>query len=86
MQAMMTAFEQRFVEARRALVRSDFKNLNDRQLEAVMATEGPLLILAGAGSGKTTVLINRIANLLKYGRASDSEDLPAGAEIGRAHV
>ena len=80
MRAMTTEMERRFVEARRALVRSDFKNLNDRQLEAVMATEGPLLILAGAGSGKTTVLINRIANLLKYGRASDSDELPEGAD------
>ncbi len=77
---MMTQLEQKIVAARRNLVRSDFKNLNDRQLEAVMATEGPLLILAGAGSGKTTVLINRIANLLKYGRASDSDELPAGAD------
>ena len=80
MRAMTTEMERRFVEARRALVRSDFKNLNDRQMEAVMATEGPLLILAGAGSGKTTVLINRIANLLKYGRASDSVELPEGAD------
>ena len=77
---MMKTFDERFIEARRAFVRRDFQNLNDRQLEAVMATEGPLLILAGAGSGKTTVLIHRIANLLKYGRASDSDELPAGAD------
>ena len=77
---MTTDFERRFIEARRAFVRRDFEKLNNMQQEAVLATEGPLLILAGAGSGKTTVLINRIANLLKYGRASDSDELPPEAD------
>ncbi len=74
-------FQQRYLDARRQVIEQDFQNLNSMQRKAVMATEGPLLILAGAGSGKTTVLINRIENLLRYGRASDPTvtEIPANA-------
>lgn len=66
----------RFLAARRQYIASQFPDLNGMQKEAVLTTDGPLLLLAGAGSGKTTVLINRIANLMRFGRASDSNDVP----------
>ncbi len=66
----------RFIAARRRYIRGNFGRLNPMQLDAVTTTEGPLLLLAGAGSGKTTVLINRIANLIRFGRGSDSNEVP----------
>ncbi|NMP36649.1 MAG: UvrD-helicase domain-containing protein [Clostridiales bacterium] len=62
-----------FLSLRRRIIENDFKRMNDMQKKAVFETEGPLLILAGAGSGKTTVLVNRIANLIKYGSAYNSD-------------
>ena len=66
----------RFVVARRKYILAQFDRLNPMQAQAVLATDGPLLLLAGAGSGKTTVLINRIANLIRFGRASDCAEIP----------
>ena len=58
------------------MVNSEFlKNLNKAQKEAVMHLNGPLLIVAGAGSGKTKVLTSRIANIIKEKKAFPNQIL-----------
>ena len=61
-----------FFEFRRRIIAKNFQRMNDKQQEAIYTVNGPLLLLAGAGSGKTTVLVNRIANIIKYGNAYNS--------------
>ena len=68
--------KQQLLDLRKQLIARDFARMNSEQQRAVFAVEGPVLILAGAGSGKTTVLINRVGNLIQYGNAYHSERLP----------
>ncbi|MDP4109735.1 MAG: 3'-5' exonuclease [Bacillota bacterium] len=74
-----TQFDIRYSTLRRAVIERDFCHLNERQREAVLYTDGPALILAGAGSGKTTVLINKILNILRYGSGFQSKSAPVYA-------
>ncbi len=72
----MTQLSERYLAAKRALFDRYYRSLNEAQREAIYHINNPLLILAGAGSGKTTVLVNRIAHIIRYGNAYHSNYVP----------
>ncbi len=81
----MQSLQDRYLAAKRALFRKYYEyTLNPRQAEAVCMERGPLLVLAGAGSGKTTVLVRRIVHLIRFGDAYETDFVPSG--IGEDYV
>ncbi len=67
---------EKYIKLKRALFDKCYASLNSKQRDAVFSVNGPLLILAGAGSGKTTVLVKRVVFIIKYGNAYWDESVP----------
>ena len=57
----------RFTDLKHRLFDKYYEHLNPEQRRSIYSVDGPTLILAGAGSGKTTVLVNRLTHILRYG-------------------
>ena len=73
-------FNEKFLTLKRALFEKCYASLNPKQKEAVFTTDNPLLVLAGAGSGKTTVLVKRVVFIIKYGNAYYNDIVPDYAD------
>ncbi len=73
-------FSEKFLKLKRELFNKCYGSLNQKQREAVFTVNDPLLVLAGAGSGKTTVLVKRVVFIIKYGNAYYTDFIPEYAD------
>jgi DNA helicase II / ATP-dependent DNA helicase PcrA len=69
-------WQQEFRQLRDQFIEAQYDHLNQAQREAVLHVNGPSLVLAGAGSGKTTMLVNRIGHLIRFGPVYKSDQTP----------
>ena len=66
-----------FTKLKKEILEKKYSHLNDIQRQVAFTVGGPILILAGAGSGKTTTITNRISYMIKYGDSYNTDYLPS---------